>query len=587
MLTELVVGNLVIVAKARLAPGPGLTVISGETGAGKSLLLDAIALLTGSRAQGRLVGPAGDEATVSAAFHLKSAALSAAVEAACGVAVVDGELILRRRLAAGGRSQAWINDTPVTVAALKTVAALLIDLRAQYEALRLAEPQRQLELLDAFGGLVGQAAAYRVLHRQVGDRERELASLDGGERESLKELDWLRFQLAEFAALRPLAGELATLEARHVALSNVEAHQALAARALETLSEGDGCVAQQIAPVARRLAEAADSGLAEAGAACRQALDAIAEATRLCAGAADRLQAAPDELARVSDRIDAYHQLMRKHGEDEGALLAAGEAVRARIGALSGLSERRAEVAVALDRGRAQRAAAGAALAAARTTVFAALAEAVHAQLADLGMPKARMSLSSDAGAPGEHGTVVQELLVATNPGLPPGRLGAIASGGESARLALALAVVLAGHDGTPVVIFDEIDSGVGGRLAGAIGAKLAELSHGRTVLAITHTPHVAAAAHRHYVVRKQQGDDQTTASVSEVTGAERLREIADMLGGGAAAREQARTLLGQSAEQATSGSGGGGAGSIAPRKKSVPPGTADHGTSGSGGGGR
>lgn len=544
MLVEIAVRNLVIVAQARLAPGSGLTVVSGETGAGKSLLLDALDLLLGGRATAKLVGPAGDEAVVSAVLAV-GRELAAEVEAACGIAAADGQFILRRRVTSDGRSQAWINDQPVTVAALRALGPLLVDVRQQDEAMRLADPARQLALLDAFGGLTAQAADYRAAHRSVLDGEAELARLDGGERESLKELDWLRFQAREFDALEPRAGELAELEARQKTLASAGEWQALAAQAADAIGEGPRSAVGVLATFARKLGDAPDPQLTQAGEACAQAVEAAREAARLCAAALERLQADPGELARIEERLDAYYQLMRKHGDGEAALLAARDEVVRRVGELEGLGERRAAVAAALDAARARRGSLGQALAKARAKAFARLAKAVHAELADLGMPKTQLSLSEDAAAaPTPLGLVKQEFLVRTNPGLPPGRLAEVASGGERSRLLLALAVVTAQEDRTPVLVFDEVDSGVGGRLGAVIGGKLASLGGDRTVLAITHTPQIAAAAAKQYVVRKIQDERRTTATVQELTGASRASEIADMLGGGAAAAAQAAALL-------------------------------------------
>lgn len=546
MLSELVVQNLVIVDRARLTPGAGLTVVSGETGAGKSLLLDALALLLGGRANQRLVGPRGDEANVSGVFQVVPE-LAARIEAGCGVAAQEGSYILRRRLTAAGRSQAWINDVPVTVAALQVAAAMLVEIRAQHEALSLAEPVRQLSLLDGFAGMQDVATAYRSAHARCLTAAQDLSSLEHGQRDSLKELDFLRFQSREFQALSPRAGELVEIEQRQALLSGAEEWRARAAEAADALGEGERAVVRVLDQFARVLARAPDPRLTAAGENCAQAAELVRDAAGTCLDLAERLGGDPTELTRVEERRDAFYQLMRKHGDGESALFSAWVAIDQRIAELEGLDGRRERLRADLDETQRERALLGKRLAKERAKAFVRLADELAAHLAELGMPKAKLSLShTDLPEPGPHGIVQQEILVATNPGLPPGRLGEIASGGEAARLSLALAVVLAEHDRIPVLVFDEVDSGVGGRLGAVIGAKLASLGRDRTVIAVTHTPQVAAVAHRHYAVRKLQGDDETMVQVSEITGDKRVAEIADMLGGGKAALGQAKTMLGK-----------------------------------------
>lgn len=544
MLTELDIRNLVIVERARLVPGQGLTVISGETGAGKSLLLDALALISGGRAQARLVGPKEDATTVVGVFTV-DAAHAAAIEAACGVAAQDGQFILRRRITAAGRSQAWINDVPVTVNALTAAAEHLIEIRAQHEALRLARPEHQLRLLDAWARISGEAEAYRAVHRRCLDLAAALDALERGGRDSLKELDFLRFQSREFQALEPRSGELAELEARLTLLTDVVRWRDCASRAVDQLTEGERSVVRQVAGFARQLGEAPDRDLAEAGRQLAQAQELIQDATRTCAAVGERLNGDPAEQARLEERRDAWYDLMRKHGDGEEAILAAWEAVDRRIQELEGLEGRREQLVAELAGVRAERQRLGTALAAARAKAFVRFAKAVEAELAGLGMPKARLALTDVSDAePGELGTVRQEFLIATNPGLPSGPIGSTVSGGEGARLSLALAVVLADVDNTPVLVFDEVDSGVGGRLGAAIGGRLARLGAERSVLAVTHTPQVAAAAQRHYRVSKRHGRDATMVDVLEITGEKRVDELAEMLGGGAPARTQAKALL-------------------------------------------
>lgn len=548
MLVELAVHNLVIVKQAQLSPGSGLTVISGETGAGKSLLLDALLILLGGRAGAKVVGPHGSEASVTGVFQ-PPAAIVAAIETLAGVPATDGIFILRRRLAASGRTQAWLNDVPVTIATLQQVATLLVEIRAQHEPQQLGQVSRQLELLDGFAGLGEQAARYAALHDRCLSLQRELQEIETGERGSLRELEFLRFQSREIAALAPRAGELADLEQRFEALSGAETWRDRAAQAIELVTDGERSMRRVLGTIARQLSDAPDERLRAAASACIAAGDCLDTVASNCRDVVDNLQDDPAELKRIEERRDAWYDLMRKHGDSEAALLAAWSSIDARIAAIEGLDARRETVRQELASADGERAVQGEKLAKARQGAFKRLAQAVCNELAELGMPKAKVVLAEHPlDAPGPHGTVHQEILVATNPGLPPDRLGTVMSGGEASRLSLAFAIVLAAQDRIPVLVFDEVDSGVGGRLGSVIGEKLAGLARERSVLVITHTPQVAAAATRHYTVRKIQHDNATEVQVGEVTGKERMQEIADMLGGGKAALGQAKALMGKQA---------------------------------------
>lgn len=545
MLVELVVHNLVIVKQAHLSPGCGLTIISGETGAGKSLLLDALLILLGGRAGAKVVGPHGSEATVTGVFQ-PSAKIATAIEQIAGVPAIDGTYILRRRLAASGRSQSWLNDVPVTVAALQQVAGLMVEIRAQHEPQQLAQISRQLELLDAYAGIGAQTQRYHEIHEKCLALGRELEDIETGERGSLRELEFLRFQSREIAALAPRAGELAELEQRFEALSGAETWRAKAGQAIDLISEGERSVRRLLGTVTRQLSEAPDDRLRAAASACAAAGECLDTVESNCREVLDNLHSDPVELQRIEERRDAWYDLIRKHGDSEAALLTAWSTIDARIAAIEGLDVRRDSVRNELAAALALRLELGGALADARREAFKRLAKGLSRELTDLGMPKAKVTLADrPLETPGPYGTIQQEIMVATNPGLPPDRLGSVMSGGEASRLSLAFAIVLAEQDRIPVLVFDEVDSGVGGRLGIAIGEKLAALARDRSVLVITHTPQVAALATRHYTVRKIQHDDTTEVQVSEVTGKERVQEIADMLGGGKAALGQAKALMG------------------------------------------
>ncbi|MHC5068264.1 MAG: DNA repair protein RecN [Planctomycetota bacterium] len=544
MLVELSVRNLVILEQARIEPGPGLTVISGETGAGKSLLLDALDLLLGGRAQAGLIGPAADSATVAGVFEL-APDRAARIAGLIDVPASDGQIILRRRLTAAGRSQAWVNDVPVAIAALKRIGGELVDIRVQNEHLRLGQVERQLTLLDRYGGHQELTESYRCVDAACRRLAAELVSLDEGERDSLRELDYLRFVVEELNAFAPQPGELAALEERQTLLAEAGTWQQIAGEGAVVLDDGEGAVAATLGRLAHRLQSAPSAALRDAGDCCRQAHELVRDAARACQGAVETLELDPAELTAVEERLAGWHDLLRKHGSDEAAVLAAWQDASERIAALEGLAERRRQVLTDVAAAQADRARIGAELAAARRAAFAVLAERVHSELAELGMAKARLSLAEETLLePGLQGSVRQEFLVQTNPGLEPGPLRSIASGGESARLTLALAVALGDQDDTPVLIFDEIDAGVGGRLGSLMGRKLADLAVDRSVLAVTHTPQLAAAAQTNYMLRKCQGESATTVNVTRLEGDALVCELADMLGGGTAARQQASALL-------------------------------------------
>jgi len=483
---------------------------------------------------------------VSAVFELEPRHAERIAELA-GIEPEDHRVILRRRLTGSGRSQAWINDQPVAVATLRAVGRRLVDVRVQHEHLRLADVGHQLACLDRYGAHHGLAESYAASHQRCLDLAAELEELQQGDGDSRRELDYLRFLIREIDDLDPQPGELEELEARQRLLASAAEWQALAGEAATALIEDDEGVVAVLARLASRLAEAPDSHLAEAGEACRQALECAREAGLTCAEASERLEADPGELARVDQRLAAWQDLLRKHGSDEQAVWDAREHSRQRVDELEHLDQRRQQVAEALEAERTQRLALGRDLAVRRREAFEALAVEVHRELAELGMPKARLSLHEAVAArPGPLGSHDQWLLVCTNPGLSTGPIGELASGGESARLTLALAMALAAADDVPVLVFDEVDAGVGGRLGAVMGRKLRALAAERSVIAVTHTPQLAAAAHRNYLVAKDQGDDHTAVRIDELAGEHLVSELADMLGGGNAAREQATALLGE-----------------------------------------
>lgn len=552
MLLELSVRNLLIVDAVCIEPGEGLTVITGETGAGKSLLLDAIDLLLGGRASAELVGPNGDDAQVSAAVLPTQDAGRLVQEVLGEQPSLDEPLLLRRRVTRQGRSQAWINDIPVSVRSLAAIARSVLELRSQNEQLRLAEPQYQQQALDSFAGNEALAASYAQAHRQLLAARQELQELQEGSHDSVRELEFVRYQLAEFASVQPVAGEEEALEQRQAMLAGAVEWRQLCEEVVDCLAEGESAVLPMLGTLAGRLQQAPDASLLSAGEACMQAKDMLADAVRSCASAADSISPDPQALAEVDDRLQTLVDLMRKHGGSESAMLERWQALQDQEVALQGLEQRCHDLARDCERLAQEREELGQRLAAARSKASGPFARKVCAELKSLGMPKVVLQWEGvSAQQPSASAFVAQRWSVQTNPGMPPGPLSKVPSGGEMSRLSLAMAVVQAAagrasSDGAaPTLIFDEIDSGVGGRLGTIMAQKLKDLARGCSVLAVSHTPQMAAVADRQYRVSKTQGDDRTAVQVEDMSGENRIAEIAEMLGGGEAALNQARVLLG------------------------------------------
>jgi DNA repair protein RecN (Recombination protein N) len=544
VLQELQISNLVIVERAVVRPGQGLCAITGETGAGKSLLLDALELLRGGRASAAIVGPRADHCVVSAILQLDERRRQL-LQDELGLSLESSQVVVRRRISAQGRSQAWIDDQPVAVAGLRRLGELVFEVRAQGEHLRLADPAVQLALIDRACGLQELAGAYATAHESCLALQAEERALREDDRNSLKELDWLRFQVEELDVLAPQQGEWAQLEAEQALLSGAEDWRLAAAAVADGLQEGDDAVLPRLGVMGKRLQGAPDEELLQAGLCLQQAQETLVEALRYVSSAVDRIRTDPQRLAALDQRLAQLLAAQRKHGGDEGRLLAEWERIRERIVALEGLEQRREQLAAEVARATAARQAAGRRLESARATAFPALAERLRRELAALGMPKADFCLAiEEAERPSSMALRPTRLQVATNPGLPAGDLDAVPSGGEGARISLALAAALSDVDDMPVLILDEIDAGVGARLGQAVADCLRRLSKGRSLLTVTHTPQVAAAAAVHVVVEKSQDADVTGVTVRVVTGDERRQELAAMFGGGAAALQQAAALL-------------------------------------------
>jgi DNA repair protein RecN (Recombination protein N) len=545
-LRELTVENLAVVERVRLTLAPGFTVLTGETGAGKSLVVDAVALVLGARASSDQVRSGADSLRVEAIFD--APVLDAADAMADAVAAGEGSVIVRREVAADGRSVARVNDRTVTVGGLATLGEALGEIHGQHDQQRLLQPARQLALLDGFGGSEPLVARVADAHRAWRVTIAASAELLTDAHELARRVELLSHQVSEIGGAAPRAGEDVELEAQLRAAQHAETIARAADEAVAALREDDGAAdALGVAERAVLAAAAHDDRFAPLADRTAALAAEAAELAREIAAAAEGIDLDPAARAAAEERLTLLYDLRRKYGDSIGAVVAFGEAATAELQRLEdqeGERERlRAEEA---DR-RAALAEATTALTAARRAAADRLTAAVNSELPPLGLRGGAFGVDFEATEPGATGADRVTFTFAPNPGEPPRPLGRIASGGEASRLSLALEVVLAAADATPLLVFDEVDAGVGGRNASALGERLRDLSRYHQVLCVTHLPQVAAYADAHLVVGKRSDGDRTTTEVRQLTADERPTELAAMLAGeraGDAARTAAEALL-------------------------------------------
>lgn len=550
MIAELRVRDLATIADVSLHLGPGLNVLTGETGAGKSMLVDALALLLGARADAGAIRPGAARAVVEGVLEAIPAGLRRRIEQ-LGVDVEDDRLVVRREVAAEGRSRAWINGSPVTVGMLGEVGRVLVDLHGQHETESLLAAGTQRDLLDAFAGAQAEVAEVRAAHAASAALREEEAGLAARREEVRRKADYLRHVVAEIDAARLVPGEDEQLEIEARRLGQAEAIGGQAAQLLDALEEGEGSARDALGRAARVLASLArlDPTTApwqELLETAEANLDELARAVReYAAGVEDD----PGRLAAAEARRDLLYRLRQKHGETLATVLATRARAAEELDLLDtadtdlrALAARTAAADQALRR-------AAAALSARRAQAAARLARGVSQSLPRLGLAGGRLEVELSAqDPPGPHGAESVQFLVQLNAGLEPRPLARVASGGELSRLMLALKVLLARHDAVPTLVFDEVDQGIGGEVGARVGDALAEVAEGRQVLVITHLPQIAARAARHLVVAKRARQGVATSDVQPVHGEDRVTEVARMLGDPDAetARKHATALLGR-----------------------------------------
>ncbi len=548
MLLSLEIRDMLIIDHLVIEPGGGLNTLTGETGAGKSILLDNLGFVLGWRGRADMVRAGCAQGEVVAVFDLPAGHRARAVLEEAGIAAED-ELILRRINRADGRKSAWVNDRRVSGEVLRALSQHLVELHGQQDDRGLLNTRAHREMLDEFAGLGGQLAAVRRGWQMRRDAEQALQSARGALAEIASEEEFLRHAMEELDALAPQVGEEGELDARRRMMQGAGKVSEDVSRAYQLLGPGEG--AEGLAGEALRWLEGAQAQAPEALAAplesLERALDALAETTSEIEAAMADLRFDPGELEQVEERLFALRALARKHGVAPDELSELSERLRARLEALDGGVAEIAALEADLAQAEAAYDKAASALSAARQQAAARLDKAMEAELAPLKMERARFVTELAPGAPGPQGRDEVRFTVAPNPGAPAGPLNKIASGGELSRFLLALKVCLTGSRPGLTLIFDEIDRGVGGATADAVGRRLEALAAGGQVLVVTHSPQVAARAAHHWHVSKQVKEGMTLSTVTVLDAPARVDEIARMLAGDTitdAARAAARELL-------------------------------------------
>ncbi len=552
MLTRLSIRDIVLIDRLDIDFASGLAVLTGETGAGKSILLDAFALALGARGDASLVREGAEQGQVTASFDVPAGHPARDLLAANDIAAED-ELILRRVQLADGRTRAFVNDQPVGVQVLRSLGSALVEIHGQHDERALVDAATHRRLLDAYGGLEALAVDVGGLWTARREAEAAVAEHRAAVERAAREADWLRHAVEELTRLAPESGEETTLAERRTVMMQAEkaaedlrdAHQAVAgsdspvpmlAAAVRRLERRQAQAGSLIAPAVRAM-DAALTALDEARAHLEQALAAAEQDPRVLERIEERLFALRAAGRKYNAPVDSLAALAERYASDL-ALIDAG-AVR-----LAALELTAADCAQAYAK-------AAAALSQRRRRVAEMLDKAVNGELKPLRLERAKFStaIESDANAAGPHGIDRVEFWVRTNPGTQPGPLMKVASGGELARFLLALKVVIADRGSAPTQVFDEIDTGVGGAVADAIGVRLAQLGRRVQALAVTHAPQVAARADHHYLITKDETarGKRGATRVTELAPARRREEIARLLAGAeitAAARAAAARLI-------------------------------------------
>jgi DNA repair protein RecN (Recombination protein N) len=557
MLRELSVQNLALIEDVRVELEPGFCAWTGETGAGKTLLLEALGLLLGERGSSDLIRAGAEELRIVGRFELAQTGLRAAVEHLLHGAAAD-EIILTRRLLRAGRSFAYVNDQPAAVTTLRQLGRVLVDVHGQRESLSLLEPSYQLQLLDAFGDLEKQRTAYTELADRLRELRRRHADLTKEQHERQRELSLVRFEREELDNAQLVPGELQELTRERERLTHAQALQAFAESGCARLYDEEGSVVEHIGKLLREAQNWMNLDPALTDVVDRlQSLSTetqdLAETLRALAA---RWQADPARREEVEERFQLLRRLETKYGRPLDDLIAYRASLDAQEQRLQGAEDERSAILATLAQVFAELRQAGADLSKQRHKVARRFVAEVRKHLADLGMPDAQLDAELTPFPVGEDpvtsevpplGLEQLELMLAANKGEPARPLRKVASGGELSRTMLALKTVLAAHDQVGTLVFDEIDANVGGRLGDVLGRKLAALGQTHQVICVTHLPQVASYARHQWTISRDRRGKRTVTVIHRLADDERVDELASMLRGeakGKTTRQEAEAML-------------------------------------------
>ncbi len=532
MLSELYINNLAVIEKATVSFGPGLNVFTGETGAGKSIVIDAINAILGQRTSKEIVRTGENKAVIHAVFTDLSPALLQKLEE-CGCEAEDGELLIQREIAADGKSSARICGRPVTAAILREVGGELINIHGQHDNQVLLQPDKHIHILDVFGGLEEPLAAYQESYRKLLQIHRQIKQIDTDEAEKARKIDLLSYQAAEIADAAPELGEDERLENEKKAIQNYSQILEHLQSAYHSLFGEERGSVDSITESSAELAEAArlDSRIKAVSERLTDLSYQLEDVAQEVSGILQEMEYDPGQLESIEERLDLLNRLKRKYGGSLEEVLRYREAAEAELEQIELSDERLAELQRQEDEALAQTRQLAALLTQKRREAAVLLTERITEELRFLDMPNVRLEVNFERDKLRQGGRDIVEFFISTNPGEPPKPISRIASGGELSRIMLAIKNALAEKDDIPTLIFDEVDTGISGRAAQKVGLKLKSVAKHRQIICVTHLAQIAALADTHFLIRKEFTSEKTFTKVHQLDFEGRKQEIARIIG--------------------------------------------------------